>query len=105
VCTACVPKTAIGAGVFKNYQVVSSAQTKTGTSFLFGGLEVSCPAGKKVIGGGGRVEGTGGSVTTGYEVLQDGPTGDTGWSALFNITNPGSPTFIMTVYAICATVS
>lgn len=89
------------------YEIVTVAQTSgAATTAFFGGQAATCPSGKKVLGGGASVVSTGGSVTGGYNVLQDGPSGDNGWLAVFSISNPpGFGAFVRTVYAICAKVS
>ncbi|HEV7525867.1 MAG TPA: hypothetical protein VGP92_12935 [Acidimicrobiia bacterium] len=105
VCVACVPKGAIGAGIFKNYQVVTKVQVEAADLAFFGGISVACPTGKKVLGGGGSATTLDGGTSGGYNVPQSYPDGDTGWIAVFNLSNPGAPSMRLTVYAICATVS
>jgi hypothetical protein len=55
--------------------------------------------------GGGATVMNGSSVQSGYHVLQNGPNGETGWRATFDVSNPFGTTFTLTVYAICATAS
>jgi len=104
-CNACVPKSAIGAGIFKNYQVVTAAENHVGEFAFSGGKTATCPSGKNVLGGGASVAQLNGGVSGGYNVLQSQPSGDTGWHAIFDVSNSGGQTFTITVYAICATVS
>ena len=105
VCNACVPKNAIGAGIFKNYEIVNSAKTVVRRLSFFSGADATCPTGKKVIGGVRASRNLDGGVSGGYNVLQSAPNGDTGWHAEFNVSNPRGGLSRLTVYAICATVS
>jgi hypothetical protein len=87
------------------HQIVTSSLTSTATA-LFGGRVATCPTGKKVLGGGASATTSTGSIQGGYNVLQDGPSGDNKWTGTFNISNPiAGTTFVITVYAICARVS
>ena len=80
---------------------------------IFERMTVTCPEGKKVLGGGGSlIYGPGADpflegVTFGPgDVRQSFPVGDTGWLAVFSVeNNPGPEPFTVSVYAICATVS
>jgi hypothetical protein len=91
------------AGV-SGYEIVTQEQQDNSFAF-FGGQSASCPTGKKVLGGGASALTADGAVQGGYEVLQEYPAGDSGWAAVFNIANRLGTSFILTTYAICATVS
>jgi hypothetical protein len=60
----------------------------------FGGATVSCPAGKRALGGGGR------SSLAGVAMLTSRPSG-TGWEARWYAPTSGHT---VTTYAVCATV-
>jgi hypothetical protein len=84
-------------------QVVTSPPLFVGL-FDFGHAEATCPAGKTLIGGGGRIGATGGfaSADAGY-LEQSYPSGNT-WFVRGHNTGP----FIdvpLVAYAFCATVS
>ena len=82
------------------YEVVAVQQMNTSNTLT---VQASCPAGKRVLGGGAEVLG---SITVGTSVLrQSGPTPDNaGWKAFFVDFNAEPNTFGLKVSAICATV-
>ena len=88
-----------GPGV-SGYEVVAVQQMNTSNTLT---VQASCPAGKRVLGGGAEVLG---SITVGTSVLrQSGPTPDNaGWKAFFVDFNAEPNTFGLKVSAICATV-
>jgi Collagen triple helix repeat (20 copies) len=84
-------------------QVVTSPPLAVGL-FDFGHAEATCPAGKTLIGGGGRIGATGGfaSADAGY-LEQSYPSGNT-WFVRAHNTGPWIDVPLV-AYAICATVS
>jgi hypothetical protein len=65
-------------------------------------LTVSCPAGKKVIGGGVEISGQGRNRVT---VVENKPSGDNAWEGEAFEAVATSATWKLVVHAICATVA
>jgi hypothetical protein len=71
-------------------------------SLAFKGVIASCPAGKKVIGGGASMI----SPTTSVALSTSMPTvAGTGWHALAEEVNPTAFNWLVRAYAICANVA
>ena len=79
---------------------MEKTQAETASGF-FGGVSASCPAGKKVLGGGAIATTSTGGVENGFVVLNDSPSADTGWIATFDISNPLGDAYVLKVTAIC----
>jgi len=93
-----------GADGVSGYETVVKEQPEDALGF-FGSVSATCPTGKKVTGGGAIAVTADGGVQDGYQVINSSPTADsTGWRATFNIGNPLNDSFVLKVYAICATV-
>jgi hypothetical protein len=75
----------------------SSANNTTSPKSAF----LTCPAGKRLIGGGARVNG--GSPDT--AILQSFPDNDNIWRATAAETDTIAGSWSLTVFAICATTS
>jgi hypothetical protein len=85
----------------RGYEVVSDLRT-VGPGFLHNSVFLSCPAGKKALGGGGA---TGGGIIPGDGpyITSNTPSVDgTGWLVDTTRANPGSSTLVARV--ICAEV-
>jgi|SRR5262245_19491430 len=95
-----------GAPGISGYEIVTESDDFESTETAFGGLSVACPVGKSVLGGGGSIFDAGGSPSRLYDVIQSYPSNDgAGWSVVFSVANPSpTPTFRVTVHAICAFV-
>jgi hypothetical protein len=92
-----------GASGLSGLQIVTSPSLLVGL-FDFGHAEATCPAGKTLIGGGGRIGSPGGfaSADAGY-LEQSYPSGNT-WFVRGHNTGPWIDVDLV-AYAICATVS
>jgi hypothetical protein len=62
---------------------------------------VTCPAGKKVVGGGGQVVGGAGDVA----LDESYPLNATAWRAVANETNATAAAWFLSAYAVCATAA
>jgi hypothetical protein len=93
-----------GSPGISGYEIVVKEQAESALGF-FGSVSVSCPTGKKVLGGGALAVTADGGVQDGYQVLNSSPLADSGWRATFNIDNPLNDDFVLKVYATCANVS
>ena len=71
------------------------------TTRSFGGAGATCPEGKVVLGGGGKITNADGTVSNNYVIQQSGPT-ENGWQILWDITNNFGNTITARVTAICA---
>ena len=94
------PPGAVGPPGMSGYRVV------TGSSALSQGLkyaQATCPAGTRVIGGGGAV-GTVPSRSIAVAVIDQSQPSSSGWSARAVPIAANGPSFALSVYAICANV-
>ncbi len=87
-----------GAPGASGYVIVQKTATSTTGSL---GVLVTCPAGKKALGGGGATQtpGAGVSIQNSFP-----PPGGTSWLVVARATSPGSG-WNFTAFAVCATVS
>jgi hypothetical protein len=88
-----------GAPGLSGVQVVT-AQKKV-MNALYNAQSVSCPAGKRVLGGGVRTSVV--NAASGPFVYNSNPNGTTGWTA--EMASSPAQSWTMTVYAVCANVS
>ncbi|MBU1171878.1 MAG: collagen-like protein, partial [Proteobacteria bacterium] len=81
------------------YGIVSNSASYTLLSFggNAGVISVSCPSGKKVLGGGGKSDYNGNLLSESYPI----PTGD-GWTIKYTNQSSQTKMITLTVYAICA---
>ena len=89
------------------YEVVTKDDVfPSGTTSSFGGVKVECPAGKKVLGGGGAFIGLDGKpVSVGQNTITAGyPDGDTAWVISYDATSVQGFVTSVRAYATCATV-
>ena len=89
-----------GAPGLGGYEVVSSTNSVTNAFFNF--HTVSCPAGKRALGGGSAYS-VANAAEGPFVILSQPTTGGTGWT-VHTARSPIS-SWTMTVYAVCATVS
>jgi hypothetical protein len=66
-------------------------------------VTVTCPAGKRVVGGGANLEGVG--STDGVALRDTYPTSDTTWRADAYETDPTPSAWSLEAWALCATVA
>jgi hypothetical protein len=88
------------------YEIVTNATPPSSAVLALGSFSANCPAGKRVLGGGGTVTTPEGGFTSAHDAkLQYFPTADgSAFYMAYNISNPTSQAFVRTVYAICGTV-
>jgi hypothetical protein len=85
------------AGGLAGYEWTTSQNTYL--SVQDSGLVATCPAGKKIIGGGWHPEG---GLNTNVQPYWSGPVSDTQWSVFFHVSS--APTTVVAT-AICATAA
>jgi hypothetical protein len=90
----------IPAARVNGHEIVSSASSADSSSPK--GVTVSCPAGKKVLGGGARVTGSGAAEVG---VVEEYPVSPTQWATLAREQDPTGSTWTLTALAICANAS
>ena len=78
------------------YEVVTVSSTTTFD------ITVPCPAGKKVLGGGGRIR----PIEPAHDTAASFPVGDTAWRTIIRpFVSPPPPEVEADAYAVCASVS
>jgi Collagen triple helix repeat (20 copies) len=89
-----------GAPGISGLQIVNGAALNTGTAETT--VTVTCPSGKKVLGGGYVIHGV---VNVDRSVYRaSAPVGDTAWSVTFQDTAAAPNAYALEVRAVCATV-
>lgn len=97
-----------GADGVSGYDLITNDRSLEGVTSSFGGLTVNCPAGTKVLGGGGAFVSTTGApaATSGNVILSSAPKADSsGWTIFYNATTISTSLGSVRVYATCATVN
>lgn len=92
-----------GANGVSGWQLVATSSPADSESRKL--VSVTCPSGKKVIGGGASINGTPGNpFPTQIYLISSDASGDAAWSALAEESLPFAAPWILRVTAICATV-
>jgi hypothetical protein len=103
----CLSSDPLCRGVVDYEKVPSGTQPTPISSTTVQTINATCPSPKKVLGGGYAASQSGGGNGTVLVVLSSGPnSSNTAWqvAARLNSTS-GSPSFAVTVYALCADIS
>ena len=78
-------------------RIVQTATDRTSAS-LKGPTVARCPSGARVVGGGAEVQGSSTAA-----LIESAPSGTSAWSAIAASRNGSTGTWLLVVYAICAT--